>query len=236
MDDDPLTTDRRFRAVAKATSAQEVIAQARATLATARLGLEDMRSRDATRRNAGLQNVVIFGRIVTWKLQNLRSIDEAHFDDWYEPLKVEMGADALLVYFRDLRTEIEKQMQPAPQPAGLYIKQLGPNEMAELQAHAPPHTTSIFLGDPQGRSGYEVTMPDGTVEKVYFRIPERIGHIIFDMPNRPSSHLGRSIADASMEMLCKLYLDYMEKLIDGAERHFAELVPDQREPLEGRRQ
>jgi hypothetical protein len=204
-----------------ATSIPGVIGKAREILATARIGLVDMTSRDPARRAAGMHNAVVFGRSVSNVLQNIRTIARTGFDAWYAPRQQAMRDDQLLRYFYKLRSEIEKEVPPVPAPAGLFIKHLGPSDMAELQRNAPLGTRAIFMGDQQGRSGYEVVLSDGTVEKVYFQIPERVGHVIFELPGRPTVHVGRDIADRSMQNLCRLYLDYMANLVDEAERHFS---------------
>jgi hypothetical protein len=205
-----------------ATSIAEVIRKTREVLATARIGLQDMTSADPARRAAGMHNAVIFGRSVTNVLENIRTINRAGFNEWWDPRQQAMRDDPLLRYFYKLRSEIEKEGPPDPTVEGFYINHLGPSDMAEMQRHAPAGTKSIFIGDPQGRSGYEVALSDGTVEKVYFKIPESVGYPIFGLPDRPEMHLGQRISDRSMPNLCRIYLGYMENLIVEAERDFSD--------------
>lgn len=169
-----------------------------------------------------MHNAVVFGRSVTFVLQNIRTFDDAGFNAWYAPHEQAMRDDPLLQYFKELRNQIDKEGPPAQTVQGFYVKHLGPSEMAEVQRHAPPGTKSIFFGDPQGRSGYEVALSDGTVEKVYFKIPASVGYPIVGLPNLPDTHLGRAISDKSIRYLCGLYLDYMANLITEAERHFSD--------------
>jgi hypothetical protein len=44
----------------------------------------------------------------------------------------------------------------------------------ELNRHAPPNTESTFLGDALGGNGWNVRMPDSSLEKVYFELPEGV--------------------------------------------------------------
>src|SRR5262249_17042181 len=84
----------------------DVIQAAEDRLRTARFGLADMDNPD--RNRSGLYNAVVFGRMVTFALQNLRSI-VPDFDEWYAPHQEAMRSDPLMKYFSDLRTEIEKK-------------------------------------------------------------------------------------------------------------------------------
>jgi hypothetical protein len=97
-----------------------ILRRARETLALARRGLAEVRGHPAS-RVAGLHNVVVFGRSVSFVLQTLRGVDEARFDKWYAPWQAEMRADPLLNYFSELRTEILKEGLP-PVSASVHIE------------------------------------------------------------------------------------------------------------------
>lgn len=89
--------------------ASNVLNRAGKLFETASMGLLDVDGPDANRRLPGLHTLIVFGRAVTFVLQNLRTIDEAAFDDWYEPYQSEMKADPLLRFFNRLRTDLEKE-------------------------------------------------------------------------------------------------------------------------------
>jgi len=59
---------------------------------------------------SGLRNLVVFGRSVTFVLQNLRhSVGREEFDAWYEPLQAKMREDELLRYLTTLGNAILKE-------------------------------------------------------------------------------------------------------------------------------
>jgi hypothetical protein len=54
---------------------------------------------DPSQKKAHFANIVIWGRTVTFVLQNLRSvIGEQEFNSWYEPIQAIMKADELLKF------------------------------------------------------------------------------------------------------------------------------------------
>src|ERR1700754_2975461 len=80
------------------------------TLQTAKHGLKDLLDATRERRMAGLRNLIVFGRSVTFVLQNLRSVvGEDEFDRWYKPHQEEMKSSPLMRYFVDARNMLEKQ-------------------------------------------------------------------------------------------------------------------------------
>ncbi len=150
----------------------------------ARFGLEDMKNPQRTR--SGLYNAVVFGRMVTFALQNLRSVVEG-FDVWYGPKKEEMKTDPLMNYFHELRTDIEKRTE-AHTAVSAHIKSLSGGDLKRFQP-APPGATSFFIGDQNGGSGWELKRADGTVEKYYIDLPPDIGEVAVHLPKR-LSHIG----------------------------------------------
>jgi hypothetical protein len=75
--------------------AEAILRRAEETLATARHGLDDLTGPSRTRRMTGLRNLIVFGRSVTWVLQNLKTPLGARFEQWYEARQAEMKSDAL---------------------------------------------------------------------------------------------------------------------------------------------
>jgi hypothetical protein len=198
----------------------DVLANARDMLATAEMGLKDLVGPDPKRRTPGIRNVAVFGRSVSFVLQNIRSIDPERFNPWYERQVDGMRDDPLLTYFRDLRNEILKEGGPALQ-SSLHIESLTGAEMAALTTNPPPGARAFFIGDSLGGSGWEIELPDGTTEKYYVALPEELQvEMKLHFPNPPTEHQGNVITDTSLENLARLYIAYLASLVADAEQHF----------------
>ena len=76
-------------------------------------GLRDMRETDQDRILLGFLGVVVFGRSMTFVMQNLRTHEREAFDSWYAPWREEMKGDPLMRYFNDLRTKVIHHDAPA---------------------------------------------------------------------------------------------------------------------------
>ncbi len=199
----------------------KILDAARGALDIANHGLELLSDKDEAKVTAGLSNVAVFGRIVTSRLQLLRSADD-RFDEWYAPRQEEMAADPLCRYFYELRTDIEHRIPPEPTHYGMHIEYLDMRDLAPLWAAAPPGARSLFIGDSQGRNGFEVDLPDGTVETYYVELPPAVRvRDLKTLPNAPTTHLGRPIVDTSLGALARLYLAYLSNLVQSAASEFA---------------
>jgi hypothetical protein len=146
-------------------NSQDIFRAVDERLETARFGLRDMSN--PAKARSGLYNAVVFGRMVTFALQNLRSIAN-DFDEWYRPKQEEMRADPLMRYFHELRTKIEKC-------AGKHIYASGhinllrlPNDIDRFQP-APPNAVGFFIGDENGGSGWIIRSFDGSGWKILYR-------------------------------------------------------------------
>jgi len=180
------------------------------------LALEDLQqASNRERRVAAMHNVVVTGRSTTFVLQNLRSI-APNFDAWYDPWQDEMRRDPLLKYLKDLRNEIEKQGREGAVNKG-FIENF--NTSRDIPP-APPNAVAFFLGDENGGSGWEVRLEDDTIQKIYLELPERIGRFWLAFENLPEENLGSPIADDSLENICRLYVQYLERLVDAAQREW----------------
>jgi hypothetical protein len=195
----------------------EILKRCDETLATARFGLEDIKS-SPERRLAGLRNLVVFGRAITNVLQNLRST-EPDFDKWYEPFQKEMENDPLMKYFYRLRSEILKQGNLG---TGSYAHIRAFHFPQDLQkvGPPPPNAKSFFIGDQLGGSGWEVIMDDGSVTKYYVDLPGEIGRAGLHLPEAPDEHLGDKLDNKDIEHLGALYLDYLKRLVEQAKSKF----------------
>src|SRR4029077_19190997 len=147
-------------------SASDVIRAAEERLQTARFGVEDMAR--PKRMQSGLYNAVVFGRMVTFALQNLRSV-APEFDQWYAPKQEDMRSDPLMKYFNDLRSNIEKKVDRHT-ASQLKMRSFSTADIQRFQP-APPGANSFFIGDSNGGSGWCIERPDGTVEKYYVDLP-----------------------------------------------------------------
>lgn len=201
--------------------AETVLAKAKESLADAGQGLRDLMGDIPPRRRSGLRNVAVFGRSVTFVLQTLRAVDAERFDTWYEPWKAEMQKDPLLRYFVALRNTIEKEGGPDTS-LSMQIEYLDTRDLQPLMDNPPPGASSFFVGDYVGGSGWEIELPDGRIEKFYVSLPEQVvAPYNLNLTDPPTEHLGQAIADTSAESLCALYVAYLSRLVDDAERHFS---------------
>ena len=201
-------------------STRQILSDARQQLARAKLGMAAIEGLDRGLALAGLCNVAIFGRSVTWILQNLRST-EPSFDEWYSPYAEAMRKDELCRYFLTLRNLIEKKGEVAVEAGGVYINSLTGVDMARFYAAAPSGTTSMFLGDRLGRSGWKVSMPDGSEEVFFFEVSAEIGcPTDLRFPDAPKTHLGSPLDSVGINELSRLYLEYLDGVVDAAEIQF----------------
>lgn len=189
---------------------QSIISEAEDLLKTAEFGLEDMRTRPG-RARSGLRNAVVFGRNVTWALQNLRSI-VPDFDAWYSAKQAEMKADPLMCYFHDLRTTIEKKAS-TPASAAIYIKSFSISDIEKYKP-APPGAIGFFVGDQSGGSGWEVKKPDGSIERYYVDFPEV--DVTLYLPEAPKEVSAGKTADKLVEE----YLAKVRALVGEARTRF----------------
>src|SRR6267143_4125543 len=123
----------------------EIIQDAREALVAAQRGLDELASNDPRRKRAGLRNVAVFGRSVTFILQNLRTTVGDEFDDWYAPYRKEMGTDDLMRFFVRLRNKFEKVGTPVE---GASYGFRGETELptdAARWAPPPPGATGFFI-------------------------------------------------------------------------------------------
>jgi len=198
----------------------DVLRKARGIMSTAQLGLSDLAGPDPARRIPGMHNVIVFGRAVTFVLQNLRTIDSAAFDEWYGPHQEEMKADPLLKYFNKLRTTLEKEGGPDT-GAGLFIEELNMADLAPLLSNPPPGAMNFFIGDQSGGSGWEVAFEGDAPVKYYIALPETVRMAwSLHLPDPPTEHLGQPIEDPSAVGLSRLFLAYIARLLDAADVRF----------------
>jgi hypothetical protein len=195
---------------------EAVIRRAEETLQTAKHGYDDLIGQNKKRSFTGLRNLIVFGRSVTWVLQNLRSVIGEDFDHWYLPEQEKLKNDPIMRYFVKARNELEKQGKlNVVTRAKLHfstedIRKLGP---------PPPRAKAFFIGDQFGGSGWEVELPDGSKEKYYVELPVGMGELRQRFSNFTESG-APELNGKSVEELCEIYLERLEMLLDGAIERF----------------
>jgi len=188
------------------------------TLKTAELGLAMLIKGPPELKLCGLRNLAVFGRATTFVLQNLRST-ESEFDLWYARHREEMESDPLLIHFKNLRNELEKEGSLYVS-ARVNIKEFSfPQDLSRF-GPPPPNAKSFFIGDRVGGTGWEVRLPDGSTAKYYVNLPQEIGTVSLHFPKSPKTHLGKRLLNDSIEALCTLYISYLQKLVREAKEKF----------------
>jgi hypothetical protein len=196
---------------------KDILRRTRFTLDKIELYLEGFPTTPDRRRTvAAMHNIVVTGRMVTFVLQNLRSKVQ-DFDVWYKPWEDEMREDPLLQYFKGLRNNIEKQGREGV-VSHTYINSF--NSTCDMPP-TPPGAVAFFIGDENGGSGWKVQLEDGSTQKIYIELPERIGCSWFSFEDLPHEHLGSQIAEDTLEGVSRLYVQYLQRLVEAAERKFS---------------
>lgn len=190
------------------------------TMDTAEYGYKMLVDGIPPERLIGLRNLIVFGRAVTNVLQNLRNT-EPDFDEWYETYKTEMQSDPLMNYFYELRSEILKKGQLNVGVKAHIKKMYLPQDFHRF-GPPPPNAKSLFIGDNLGGTGWEVQLPDGSIEKYYVSMPSDIGSVTLKFPNPPRSHIGKKIANNSVQSLSRHYLNYLQQMVKDAKTKFAQ--------------
>lgn len=199
-------------------TAAEIFYRVRRTLRDAENALADFLTNPSPpQQRSSLRNFVVYGRTVTFVLQKLRSV-VSDFNEWYEPIRAEMKNDPLLQFFKRLRSEILKEGEDKVATA-VHIRLSMPRDISKF-GPPPPGATGFFIGDGEGGSGWIVRAPDGTETKHYVEVPDEIAEVSFMFDNPPQVHLGVPISDCSPANLCKLYLAYLTKIVNDAQRRF----------------
>jgi hypothetical protein len=202
------------------TNVNEVLTEARRTLETARLGLDDfLHGNTEMRRMAGLRNVIVFGRSVTNVLQNLRTVTgQQAFDSWYEPKQNEMRENPTFKYLYELRNQILKEGTHGSTTGGVHVKSLNTRDIFNVPK--PPGAGGFFMGDELGGSGWLIRQPDGTQEKYYAALPSNVDATIWANFASNTTEKGLEPPDDTIEEIFKMYLSYLSSLVDEAAEVF----------------
>ncbi|KPW05035.1 hypothetical protein [Pseudoalteromonas sp. P1-8] len=197
----------------------EVLVRTEQTLETAKHGFDDLVSKNKVRRFTGLRNLIVFGRSVTFVLQNLKSVvGKDRFDSWYEPHQESMKQDVVMKYFVKLRNELEKQGR-LPVSSSARIHNFSSDMISKYKQ--PPGTVGFFIGDQLGGSGFEVELPDGTKEKYYVEIPSSVAEVTQHFNELPVPD-DNELKAQTIEQLSEYFLNTLEGLLDNARKEFLE--------------
>jgi hypothetical protein len=181
--------------------------------------LADILGGDPIKRKAGLMNILVWGRAVTNTLQRIRGIDSG-FDEWYAPWQKEMSNDPLLRYFYKMRSKVLKEGEDVEATGSFYINSFDTRTDMQRLGPAPPGATSFFMGDPWGRSGWHIRLPNGEEMKYYVNVPSDIAVSDVTLTEAPDTHLGSPILDKSIGNLCTLYREYLRRMSVSAREFF----------------
>lgn len=208
---------------------QAVLRRVEETLLTARHGLEDLTGPNRNRRMSGLRNLIVFGRSVTWVLQNLKTPVGPAFETWYSERQKEMQADPLMRYFVVARNNLEKQGRLSVSTRA-HIHAFSTDDISNF-GPPPPGAIGFFVGDQLGGSGWEVELPDGSRQKYYVELPDKIAEVTQHFVDLPEA-LDPDLKGKPIEKLCELYLSRLDTLLDQARAEF--LNEDARQRRGGR--
>jgi hypothetical protein len=204
-------------------STEQILRNARDVLDIAKFGVADLERGSPERRLAAFNNIVVFGRAVTNVLQNLRGT-EPKFDDWYASYKAEMESDPLMRRFYEMRSEMLKEGVTRVSNVTAIKHFSFPRDLQKF-GPPPPNAKSFFMGDRFGGSGWIIGLPDGSGEKYYVDVPPELGFSALVLHNPPSKHLSKELTDTSVQACSKLYVTYLERLVQSAEETFGGRKP-----------
>jgi len=191
---------------------EKILQNAKSAFENAKNGLEILNGNNYDQYPFGFHSVAVFGRSVTFILQNLRS-KVNNFDLWYGPYVEEMNKDPLMARFKDIRNSIEKEGVDDV-VSTTYVKRLDQSILVRMPA--PPGCIGYFFGDRYGRSGFNIKLPDGTADIIYFDPGKFSLTSVSTMKKAPTKHLGADVSNQTLHGLCKLYLNYLEAMLENA--------------------
>jgi len=142
-----------------------------------------------------IRSLVVDIRRSTLVLQKLRGLVD-DFDGWYGPVQDKLGADQLMLYFRELRNEVEKQGLPGAL-AELYRADTG-EALADVACFEDAHGMAV--------SG--VVREDASVNSGEFTGPRGLRN--FRLPDPPTEHDGQPLSDLRFATLAGLALDFLD--------------------------
>lgn len=158
-------------------SLAQMLQQIEMTLNTMKMGIDLYKDNqnDRSQKDAGLRNAVVFGRAVTNSLQKLRGTElgKSEFDSWYMPWQTKLKEDVGFRFLYKLRSQILKEgiLETSSE---IHINYLDTSDVYDLMKKTPLNVKSMFIGDANGRSGFKVILPDGSIENYYIKLSDYV--------------------------------------------------------------
>lgn len=190
-------------------SSAALVEAAEDMLRLAERGLDWLDSDDKEKRLAGLRNVLVFGRACLLSISALRRRHPG-FDDWYEQNWAGMREDADLKDLETVRQSVLREAKPGEVITQLMVRSAG-------RGYGPPPKSAraFFTGDRLGGTGWEVVMPDGSVEKFYVSISEAIRPQGYGFEDEGAP------AGSRLEPMMGKYVAHLREMLRSARDHFA---------------
>lgn len=164
----------------------------------------------------GMKDLIVYGRSVTFVLQNLRKT-EPDFDVWYQPFYKEMESDEMMKFFNKLRSKILKEGE-VPVTIEMGFPAIDIKEIKK-QHPKPENATRLVIGSNNSGSYWEIKNPDGSLEKRWIDVSFQ-PILIQRFKNGPKEHLGENIEGETVEQMAKRYLKYLRNVVSEAHRRF----------------
>jgi hypothetical protein len=156
---------------------EEILREADERLAVTRSGFAMMSAGQGEAR-IGLRNVAVFGCMVTFATNNLRSVVDG-FEVWDVDMKAKHFGAPECKYMYELRNVIEKQAR-TPVSMSAHISSFNTNDINRFPR--PSGATSFFIGDQNGGSGWMVPDGKGNETAYYVALPSDIGSVWLNLP------------------------------------------------------
>lgn len=186
----------------------EILSEAEARLQVAKCGLS-MISRGEGEGKIGLRNVAVFGRMVTFATNNLKSVVEG-FADWDALAKQRHFDNETCRYMNQLRTVIEKQAR-TPTAVAMEIS-FSTDDLKRFER--PPGARGFFIGDQNGGTGWLIADQEGNETPYYVALPPEFGRVWLML----TEHDGRDASEVASSYVSALeaYLNELKVFVGGA--------------------
>jgi|GEM_PF-3408761 len=199
---------------------QQALGRAKKTLSECRYALHLFEKRDETAFTLAAKSIITLGRSVTFALQNMGK-EEPRFHAWYGPYQEEMKSNSLFSFFKNKRNAIVHEAADFDMSYLTVVTVWDPAPGAIDAVTADGSLIqSVQMDLIKNRRYAIVTTPNGRRE-------ERDVQMSTDKPWWENVEVRSYFMDAPLEFnsltvvdSCLRYLDYLEAMVDDAERTF----------------
>jgi hypothetical protein len=167
----------------------EILNEANERLSVAKCGLAMVISGQGEGR-IGIRNVAVFGRMVTFATNNLRS-SIANFEAWDTEAKSRHFNNVECQYMYKLRNVIEKEAR-TPTSISMQLSSFNTNDLNKFER--PPGAKDFFIGDQNGGTGWMVEDAEGNQTPYYVSLPSEIGNVSLLLPENDGKDAGEVTA------------------------------------------